>query len=151
VSAPEIWFYHLERQPLQVVLPVLLEKTLSRGWRACLRFSSQERLDSVDSALWTYRDDAFLPHGAARDGFPDRQPVFLTLAEDNPNGAQVLFLLELAEEHEPARFIRIVRLFDDTDETAKAQARSEWSAAKERGFDVSYWRQDPGGSWMKLR
>jgi DNA polymerase-3 subunit chi len=151
VSTPEFWFYHLERQPLQVVLPVLLEKTLSRGWRACLRFSSHERLDSMDSALWTYSDDAFLPHGTARDGFPERQPVFLTLAKDNPNDAQVLFLLELAEEHDPARFIRIVRLFDDTDENAKAQARGEWSAAKELGFDVSYWRQDSRGSWTKHR
>ena len=33
MTAPEFWFYHLERQPLQAVLPVLVEKTLS-SWLA---------------------------------------------------------------------------------------------------------------------
>ena len=93
MTAPEFWFYHLERQPLQAVLPVLVEKTLARGWRALLRFSTLERLETIDSALWTYRDESFLPHGSARDGHPGRQPAFLTLDDANPNGAAVLFLL----------------------------------------------------------
>ncbi|HEX4297004.1 MAG TPA: DNA polymerase III subunit chi, partial [Devosia sp.] len=29
----EILFYHLEAQPLERALPLLLEKTLERGWR----------------------------------------------------------------------------------------------------------------------
>ena len=107
MTAPEIWFYHLESQPLQAVLPVLLEKTLGRGWRALLRFSTPERLDMIDSALWTYREEAFLPHGTQRDGPPERQPIFLTLDGANPNGAQALFLLETAAESEPSCFARI--------------------------------------------
>ena len=93
MTAAEIWFYHLENQPLHAVLPVLVEKTLSRGWRAILRFSTQERLETIDSALWTYREESFLPHGTARDGPAERQPIFLTLDSSNPNGAHVLFLL----------------------------------------------------------
>ena len=149
MSAPEFWFYHLESQPLQAVLPVLVEKTLGRGWRACLRFSTPERLEAVDSALWTYREESFLPHGTARDGHPENQPVFLTLDGDNPNGAHALFLLEAATESEPARFARIIRLFDGADEEARALARQEWKAAKAAGFEVSYWRQDASGAWKK--
>ena len=102
MTAPEFWFYHLESQPLQAVLPVLVEKTLSRGWRACLRFSTPERLETIDSALWTYREESFLPHGTARDGHAESQPVFLTLDGANPNGAHALFLLEAATESDPA-------------------------------------------------
>ncbi len=149
MTAPEFWFYHLESQPLQAVLPVLVEKTLSRGWRACLRFSTKERLETIDSALWTYRDDAFLPHGTARDGQPERQPVFLTLDDTNPNRADALFLLEAAMEPDPARFSRIIRLFDGGDEEAKALARQEWRDAKAQGFEVSYWKQDETGTWKK--
>jgi DNA polymerase-3 subunit chi len=149
VTAPEFWFYHLESQPLQAALPLLLEKTLERGWRACVRFSTPERLDTIDSALWTYRDDSFLPHGTARDGHAARQPVVLTLDAGNPNDAQALFLLEMAIESEPARFARIVRLFGNADEEARALARTEWKTAKEAGFEVSYWRQDAGGTWKK--
>jgi DNA polymerase III subunit chi len=149
MTAPEFWFYHLESQPLQAVLPVLLEKTLARGWRACLRLSSAERLETIDSALWTYRDDAFLPHGTARDGPAGRQPVFLTLDDANPNAADVLFLLETATENEPKRFARVLRLFDGADEEARALARTEWRTAKAAGFEVSYWKQDASGAWKK--
>lgn len=149
MSGPEYWFYHLESQPLQAVLPLLLEKTLSRGWRAILRFSSTERLDSIDSALWTYRDNSFLPHGTMRDSFGEKQPIFLTLDGACPNGAQALFLLELAQEHAPERFERVIRLFDGTDEEAKAMARAEWREAKAQGRNVSYWRQDESAAWIK--
>ncbi len=149
MTAPEFWFYHLESQPLQAVLPVLVEKTLARGWRALLRFSTSERLETIDSALWIYREESFLPHGSARDGHTDRQPAFLTLDDANPNGAAVLFLLEAAEEREPERFARVIRLFDRADEEAKALARAEWKRAKAAGFEVSYWRQDPSGAWKK--
>jgi DNA polymerase-3 subunit chi len=149
-ARPEFWFYHLERQPLQAVLPVLVEKTLARGWRASLRFSSAERLDAIDTALWTYREESFLPHGTARDGHTDRQPVFLTLEEANPNNAEVLFLLEGARESEPERFVRVIRLFDDADDEAKAIARDEWRGAKAAGRPVSYWRQEESGGWKKF-
>ncbi|MGA7117695.1 MAG: DNA polymerase III subunit chi, partial [Hyphomicrobium sp.] len=38
----EVLFYHLERQPLERVLPGLLEKTLQRGWRAVVQAGSAE-------------------------------------------------------------------------------------------------------------
>ena len=90
----EVLLYHLERQPHERVLPTLLERTLERGWRAVVQCGSEERLEAIDGSLWTYRDDSFLPHGTARDGPPARQPIFLTSGEDNPNGAQVHFLIE---------------------------------------------------------
>jgi DNA polymerase-3 subunit chi len=149
MTAPDYWFYHLESQPLHAVLPVLVEKTLSRGWRACLRFATAERLETIDAALWTYREESFLPHGTARDGHPERQPIFLTLDGANPNAADVLFLLETATENEPGRFTRILRLFDGMDAEALALARTEWRSAKAAGFGVSYWRQDASGAWKK--
>jgi DNA polymerase-3 subunit chi len=103
----------------------------------------------MDTALWTYRDESFLPHGSNRDGHPGRQPAFLTLDDANPNGAAVLFLLEAAEEREPEQFSRVIRLFDDADQEAKSLARAEWRRAKAAGFEVSYWRQEANGAWKK--
>ena len=59
----EILFYHLQRQPLERVLPPLLEKSLERGWRVVVQAASDERVEALDAHLWTYRDDSFLPHG----------------------------------------------------------------------------------------
>ncbi len=80
----EVLFYHLERQPLERVLPSLLEKMLERGWRAVVQSASRERLEALDLALWTYTDESFLPHGTARDGSAEATPIFLTTGA-NPN------------------------------------------------------------------
>lgn len=37
----EILFYHLQQQPLEKVLPTLLEKSLERGWRVVVQASSR--------------------------------------------------------------------------------------------------------------
>ena len=55
----EVFFYHLERQPLDRVLPSLLEKTLERGWKAVVRVGNEQRLEALDLALWTFRDESF--------------------------------------------------------------------------------------------
>jgi DNA polymerase-3 subunit chi len=149
MSRPEFWFYHLERQPAQAVLPALLEKTLARGWRALIRTDSKERLEAIDAALWTYRDDSFLPHELEQDRHAERQPILLSLSGAPVNGAQLLILLDGAEENAPERYERVVRLFNGADEDEKAKARAEWSAAKAKGADVSYWRQEADGRWVK--
>ena len=47
----DILFYHLERQPLEKVIPSLLEKTLERGWRAVIRAKSAEKVQLLDEEL----------------------------------------------------------------------------------------------------
>ena len=90
----EMLFYHLQHQPLEKVLPTLLEKSLERGWRVAVQAASEERIEALDAHLWTYRDDSFLPHGTWRDPAASEQPVVLTINDDNPNRANVRFLLD---------------------------------------------------------
>ncbi|MEO1106238.1 MAG: DNA polymerase III subunit chi, partial [Pseudomonadota bacterium] len=92
----EVLFYHLEHQTLDDVLPLLLEKTLARGWRAVVEVSDESVRDHLDRHLWTYRDESFLPHAKQGDGPAERQPVWLTIGPDNPNGAAVCFLADRA-------------------------------------------------------
>ena len=105
---PEVLFYHLERQPLERVLPSLLEKTLERGWRAVVQSGSEERLEALDTALWTYREDSFLPHGTRKDGNVALQPIYLTTGDETPNGAGIRFLVEGAETENWAGLSRLV-------------------------------------------
>jgi DNA polymerase-3 subunit chi len=148
-QAVEVLFYQLDHQPLDRILPGLLEKTLERGWRAVVQAGSTERVEALDALLWTYREESFLPHGTASDGFPDRQPVFLTADDGNPNAASVRFLVDGAECAAFAGYSRVVYLFDGHDENARAQARRQWKAAKEGGAEVTYWQQTDRGRWEK--
>ena len=145
----EVLFYHLERQPLERVLPSLVEKTLERGWRAVVQAGSEERVEALDTLLWTYREESFLPHGTRRDGNPAMQPVYLTVSEDNPNGATVRFLVDGAAASDLSAYARVVYLFDGRDATALDHARAQWTAAKAAGSEVTYWQQSPEGRWEK--
>jgi DNA polymerase-3 subunit chi len=145
----EVLFYHLEHQPLERVLPSLVERTLARGWRAVVQAGSEERVEALDTLLWTYAEESFLPHGTKRDGNAAEQPVWLTTEDTNPNGATVRFLVDGAEMRELTGYERIVFLFDGHDQAAVAQAREQWKSAKQAGCEATYWQQSPEGRWEK--
>jgi DNA polymerase-3 subunit chi len=144
----EVWFYHLERTGLDQALPELLEKTLSRGWKALVRTTLPERVDHLDGWLWSYRDDSFLPHAPAGEPNASRQPVLLTTSFDNANAADALFLVDGAEPGALDGFARCVVLFDGADEVQLAGARALWGRIKAAGHPVSYWKQQARG-WEK--
>ncbi|MGA2124566.1 MAG: DNA polymerase III subunit chi [Xanthobacteraceae bacterium] len=146
----EVLFYHLQHQPLDRVLPTLLERSFERGWRVVVQAASDERIEALDAHLWTYRDDGFLPHGTWRESEAAAQPVLLTVGDDNPNGATVRFLIDgVPLPRDAAAYQRIVLLFDGADADAVATARERWTEAKGSGFDVTYWQPDELGRWQR--
>jgi DNA polymerase III subunit chi len=146
----EILFYHPQRQPLDKVLPALLEKSIERGWRVIVQAPSEERLDALDAHLWSWRDDAFLPHGTWREADAAEQPILLTVNDDNPNGAAVRFLIDGAPvPADASAYARIVLLFDGEDSDAVDAARARWSEAKAQGFEATYWQPDENGRWQR--
>jgi DNA polymerase III subunit chi len=146
----EVLFYHLQRQPIEKVLPQLLEKSIERGWRVIVESPLEDRIDALDAHLWTYRDDSFLAHGTYREGEAPMQPVLLTVHEHNPNQASVRFLIDGAPvPSDASSYQRIVLLFDGEDDAALAAARERWTECKANGFEATYWQCDENGRWQK--
>lgn len=148
-TPPEVMFYHLDRQPLDAALPLLVEKTLERGWRAVIQAGSEERVSALDALLWTYKPDSFVPHGASNDGDGARQPVYLTAKDENPNRADVRFLVDGASLERYTGYRRVVVMFNGRDELAVKDARDQWRRAKADGCGVTYWQQTATGGWEK--
>lgn len=150
----EVLFYHLERRTLDDVLPGLVEKTLERGWRALIRAESADRAQAIDSLLWSYSEESFLPHAQLGDGEPSRQPVLITVEDANANNANVLFLVGGAaspgwNDAGTKTLSRIVVMFDGRDTKAVDGARTAWRAAKEASHEVTYWKESATGKWEK--
>jgi DNA polymerase III subunit chi len=144
----EIGFYHLLATPLERALPRLLELGLKAGFRIVVLAGSPERVEHLDAVLWSYDDASFLPHGSRRDGRPERQPVWLSDSDENPNRADMLVLTDGAVSSRLAEYRRCLDLFDGNDETALAAARERWRRAKDAGHALTYWRQTASG-WAK--
>jgi DNA polymerase-3 subunit chi len=152
----EVRFYHLTERPLEQVLPVMLERSLERGWRVVVRGTDPARIEALSAHLWTHGDASFLPHGTEADGDAARQPVWLCCDPPdsegaNPNGANTLFLIDNAEPDtaELAAMEMVAILFDGLDEAVVARARDQWRMVSEAGLKAVYWAQSPGGAWDK--
>ncbi len=143
----DIGFYHLTRTDADKALPKLLGRTLASGQRAVVRCGTPERLAALDATLWASSDPEWLPHGSARTGEADLQPIWLTLADEAPNGARFLFLLD-GVQSDLAAFDRAFDLFDGQNEAAVGAARARWAAAKAAGHTLTYWQQGDRG-WVK--
>ena len=113
-----------------------------------VRAGSTERVEHLNQLLWTYDESSFLAHGSARDGHAARQPIFLTAADENPNNAGMLILVDGARAAALDGFTRICDMFDGNDETAVEDARQRWRAAKAAGHVLTYWEQTASG-WVK--
>lgn len=150
----ETLFYHLERRSLEDVLPGLIEKSLERGWRAVIKTESSERSDALDNLLWTYDDQSFLAHAQSGDGEAARQPVLITVEDENPNNAQILFCVGGARPADwrsegLSSLSRVVMLFDGRDSAMLGSARAAWKDAKDAGHDVTYWKESASGKFEK--
>ena len=150
----EVLFYHLAHRSLDDMLPSLVEKTLERGWRALIRAESADRAAAIDALLWTYNDQTFLPHAQAGDGDAACQPVLITMESDNPNNANVMFLVGGATPPEwdgdfANMLARIVLMFDGRDAEALAAVRASWKQAKAANHDVTYWKESASGKFEK--
>ena len=150
----EVFFYHLQMQPLEATLPLLLDKCMEKGWSAFVQTGSQERANALDNHLWTWRDDSFLAHGMASMAHADRQPVLI--ASDSlkaENGAAVRFFVDGARPEADLSLLegleRAILMFDGGDIDALMVARQSWKTLKEAGHPVTYWQQTERGGWEK--
>ena len=144
-------FYHLQKQTLDQVLPKLVEKAYSTNKRVKIKVGNDARVEFINSLLWTYDDESFLPHGSKKDGFAKEQPIWLSAEDDNPNQAEMLFLVDGADFDlsQVDQFERIFNIFDGNDDNALQQARAFWKEVSALGIEKNYFQQDETGRWNK--
>jgi DNA polymerase-3 subunit chi len=145
----DIRFYHLSTQSVDQALPAILSKALDAGHRILVKCPTEPQATKISDHLWTYKQDAFLPHGTAKEGFAADQPIFLTAGNDNPNGAGVLVLTGGTTSDDVTSYSMLCEMLDGHDGDAVAAARERWKTYKEAGHTVTYYQQTPTGGWGK--
>ncbi|MBB6483299.1 DNA polymerase III subunit chi [Rhizobium lusitanum] len=145
----DVLFYHLTESKLEDALPPLLDKSVERGWQVAVQLREPARRDLLDTHLWTYREDSFLPHGTDEEETAGRQPVLLTVSPDNINSATVRFFIDGAEVTDVGAYQRVVLMFDGYDQEQLESARAQWKRLKGEGHNLTYWQQTQDGRWEK--
>ena len=142
-------FYHLQNKKLEEVLPKILEKAYETGKNVKIKVGTTERVEFLNSALWTYDEESFIPHGTKKDGNADIQPIYLSDSDDNPNSAEFLFLVDGAMIEDLGDFSRVFNIFDGDSSEALTKAREFWKELKASGEnELFYWQMDAkSGRW----
>ena len=142
----QVDFYHLTRDPVERVLPVLATRTMGLGERMLIVSADPGRRAALSHALWTHSPESFLAHGERDGPNPQVQPLLLADRVEPINGARFIALADGLWRDEALDFARIFLLFG---EETIADARKAWVALGEReGLDRHYWKQD-GGKWVE--
>ncbi|TAD88436.1 MAG: DNA polymerase III subunit chi [Alphaproteobacteria bacterium] len=145
----EVGFYQLLHTPLEAALPRLLEKAYAAGLRSVVLAGGPDRVEALSALLWTYDPDSFLPHGSALDGMAERQPIWLTHLDENPNQATLLVLVDGRSAGGLGSWQRCLDIFDGRDEVALGAARVRYRAARDGGHTLKYYAQTDRGWELK--
>jgi DNA polymerase-3 subunit chi len=145
----EIHFYHLTSTPLERALPKLLEKAQQGGFRSVLLMESEDKVEWINNILWTYDPNSFLPHGSAKDGNADIQPIYITSNDnDNPNHSDLLVVTDGKEHQISTIYRRVIDIFDGMNADEVAKARERWKKYQAEGYKLEYRQQNENGSWV---
>lgn len=143
----DIRFYHLENEGLDGALPKLMERVISAGLKAVIKVKDKNQSKEIDELLWSYKPDSFLAHDTQGCDHADVQPIYITTAQEIPNSADCLVILDAEKWDDFAPFKRVLYMFDGRRDDIVSAARLDWKAFKDKGLEMSYWQQKQGGGW----
>lgn len=144
----EVRFYHLQKTAQEAAMPQIALKAWQAGHRIVIKAADTAEVAKLNAALWSFRADVFLPHGSADDGHAERQPIWLTDGDDNPNGAKTLMLAAGCTSNDIGAYDLCCAMLDGNNQAQVEDARARWKAYKDAGHTVSYWQQGDKG-WEK--
>lgn len=114
----------------------LLRKAYGSGSGAICYSSRPEVLEQLDTLLWTFSEEDFIPHVCSGHEAVAHTPIVLTDKADDI--VDYSLLINLDDECPPffARFERLIEIVG-TDETLKATARNRYKFYKVRGYPLN--------------
>jgi DNA polymerase-3 subunit chi len=146
----QIDFYQVGPAGLNAVLFTLVKKTCAAGKKALI-LCPQPAASSIDTMLWSFEADAWLPHGL--DDAKGDSHALVWISSDmakNPINADFLFLLHGSEPASWYGFKRCFCLFDGQSEAQLSRARAQWTQWKLFvGVKLGYYSQNTKGGWSK--
>ena len=123
------------------MLPSIAERVLANGERLVIVAENEKLLMRIDTLLWSYKPESFLPHGREGD-----QPILLT-AGTEASSAQNIALVDGLWREAALNFSRVFYFFDSQ---SIDSARSAWRGLSERDdVERHYWKQDNEGKWVE--
>ena len=142
-----ISFYELVNTSVEKTLPKLVQTIYDAKLNCHILCDTQERLDALNSTLWTFASLAFLPHGTEQDPKETHaeNPIWLSLTLDTVNEPKVLISLK-PEVVIDGAFEKMIYFYDQNEQ----DIANRFNALKKEAPQAVTFQQKLDGSWQKL-
>ena len=145
----EIRFYHLQKQSLDQALPLILEKAYKTDYRSLVIMKDALESERISALLWSYKPNAFLPHGSKKDGKAKLQPIWFSDNDENVNEANALILTQGQITDTVGNYDLVCEMLNGHSDQEITDARIRWKTYQAAGHDITYWFQNENGGWTK--
>lgn len=137
-AAPVVDFHEVRGPRWEEAVCRRVEEELAAGRRVYVWAASEAQARRLDELLWTFRDDAFVPHGLWQGEAGCGEAVAVGWRPGNPNEATSLVLARDAAPGELSGFDR-VHDFAPVDDPALAEAaRARYRAYRAGGLSLRF-------------
>lgn len=117
----------------------LIDQVYRRGHQVYVHTASAAAAKHIDDTLWTFREDAFVPHALHPDAI--NVPVRIGFEHEPDEHQDVLINLSTDIPHFFSRFDRVAEVVP-VDQNSRAVARRNYTYYKERGYRLEYHKLD---------
>ena len=135
--SPKVVFYDVEPDAWDGWLYKLAAAAWERsGARLLILVDGPDRADALDAMLWSFRDEAFLPHEVVREGQPladSDARVLISWNASNPHGANLLALDSPTDLDFASTFEVVMDVVDRRSEERLVASRERFKAWRSRG------------------
>jgi DNA polymerase-3 subunit chi len=111
----------------------LTETIWRKGHRLYIHVPDSATAQELDERLWSFKPDAFLPHGMLGNQPPS--PVEIGWQEEPGDHHDVLLNLDLKIPGHFSRFQRVAEIIDES-EVVRKPKRADWKFYRERGYPI---------------
>jgi len=142
----EVYFYHSNNFPLERTLAKLVEKIYDLKQNIVIYCQDNNLVQILDDLLWSYSTKTFIPHATSADPLPEKQPVYITASEENPNSSSILIAICNTIPEFYKNFDKYISIFNNDDEELSA-ARSRYKILQDKDYKIKYFKQTSEGKW----
>ena len=138
----EVIFVEVTQNLMEMRACAIAERTYVKGDRLQIIAADQQQAVRLDSLLWTFRPDSFVPHGLLEGEKDDNvPPVLICAREERFPGFDFLLMLDYCPVEIVGQFSNAIHLVVlDNPERLEA-SRRYWSQLKEAGFTLRHQRR----------
>jgi DNA polymerase-3 subunit chi len=116
----------------------LTEKAFRLNYSILIKTPNQKVSNEIDTLLWTFRHESFLPHEIADDNTSKTEsPITVSHSKNNPIAADLLINLSEAIPKEHKKFSRIAEIVISDDEDIK-KSRQRYIEYRETGHTIKH-------------